>query len=304
MTDHAGSFHEWSMAVAASRKCLCYVDMEQRNIKGLSFTTIESVAAVHFGPDPKKLQRLEEEENTRKLLRSMAVSPNGIAVFITIPSRIGVSESNALQKQIQQLVTADFNEFYPKVIISYATGRRPTGDVEGAGPGLYKAADVIKALFNRKIPCFSGLMTPAGLDWKQYFLRLGHKNARVLVVLLSKAFFQSMPCLKEVHDAIEKGLEIISVRVEESESGASDFARDTESMWPDATIEKYFKSGLKDQDIRYLRRVEDAKLQRLKVRNNLGKLNTSPPRGTIFHCSSNGLEDLISQVRGFLTEHS
>ena len=77
-------------------------------------------------------------------------SSNALAAF-TIPSRIGASESNALQQQIQNLVPTVFNEFYPEVIISYATGRRPgpTGDVEGAGPGLYKAADVIKALFNR-----------------------------------------------------------------------------------------------------------------------------------------------------------
>ena len=49
------------MVVAASRKCLYYVDLK-RKFKGLSFTTNETVAAVHFGPDPKELQRLEEAE--------------------------------------------------------------------------------------------------------------------------------------------------------------------------------------------------------------------------------------------------
>ena len=167
--------------------------------------------------------------------------PNGIAGF-AIPSRIGDSESNTVQQQIQELVICDFNDFYPKVIISYATGRRPTSDVEGAGPGMYIAAEVIKALFRSEIPCFSGLMTPAGMDWKEYFLRLDHANATVLIVLFSKAFFQSIPCLTEVHTAIVKGLEIIRLRVEESESGAIDTARDMENMWPDAMIKEYARS--------------------------------------------------------------
>ena len=53
------------MVVAASRKCLYYVDLK-RKFKGLSFTTNETVAAVHFGPDPKELQRLEEAEQRQK----------------------------------------------------------------------------------------------------------------------------------------------------------------------------------------------------------------------------------------------
>ena len=59
-----------------------------------------------------------------------------------------------MQQQIRQLVTTDFSEFYPKVVIGYATGRRPTSDVEGAGPGLFIATAVIKALIGSEIPCF------------------------------------------------------------------------------------------------------------------------------------------------------
>jgi hypothetical protein len=162
---------------------------------------------------------------------SGAASPEselGLASF-TIPSRIGESESNELQQQIQQLVP-DFDEFYPKGIISYATGRRSACDVEGAGPGLYKAAAVIKALFKSDIPCFSGMMIPCGRNWREYFFRLEHADARVLVVLLSKAFFKSIPCLKEVHKAIEKKLVIVPVRVYKSGKGAIDIARDRKSI--------------------------------------------------------------------------
>ena len=52
------------------------------------------------------------------LLREIASSSTGLAIF-TIPGMIGVSESNAVHQQIQKLITTDFNEFYPKVIISY-----------------------------------------------------------------------------------------------------------------------------------------------------------------------------------------
>ena len=162
----------------------------------------------------------------------------GLAGF-TIPNRIGLRDSNAVQQLIQKLATTDFDGFYREVIISYATGQGPASDVTGAGPGIFIAAAVIEALFKSDIPCFSGLMTPAGMNWKEYFLRLDHAKARVLVVLLSKAFFQSIACFKEVHDAIKKKLVIIPVRVEESEIGAIDIARDMESMWPEAIIEKY-----------------------------------------------------------------
>ena len=228
---------------------------------------------------------------------SVATPEPGRAGF-TIPIRIGQIESNGVQQQIQQLVPTDFNTFYPKVIISYATGRRSTGDVEGAGPGLYIAAEVIKALFKSEIPCFSGLMTPAGRDWKEYFLRLDHANARVLVTLLSKAFFQSIACLKEVHDAIEKGLVIIPVRVEESESGAIDIARDMASMWPDATIENYARFETSN-NLAYSKKLEQTTRQSLKVKDTLRSANTLPERGSLL-TDSNALKKLINRVRDIL----
>ena len=162
---------------------------------------IEGCKSKHFDMDTlygkisslsfKLFQRVQHgniDDNVQilALLREIASSSTGLAIF-TIPSMSGVSESNAVHQQIQKLITTDFNKFYPKVIISYASGRRSRSDVSGAGLGLYKAAEVIKALFKSEIPCFSGLMTQAGKNWHEYFLRLDHKNARVLVVLLSKA---------------------------------------------------------------------------------------------------------------------
>jgi hypothetical protein len=101
----------------------------------------------------------------------------------------------------------------------------------------------------------------------------------LLVVLLSKAFFQSLPCLREVHDAIAKGLVIIPVRVEESGSTVIDIARDMESMWPDEIIVKYVSSVTKN-NITYSKKLKQTRLQRFNVKNELSNANTLPARGS------------------------
>jgi hypothetical protein len=65
------------------------------------------------------------------------------------------------------------------------------------------------------------------------FLRIDgdQSQAKVLVVLLTKAFFRSIPCLKEVDAAVQKGdIYIIPIRVESEEN--YDVSRDKKKMWP------------------------------------------------------------------------
>jgi hypothetical protein len=64
-----------------------------------------------------------------------------------------------------------FEDVYPKVVISYASGRRPQ-DCEGAGPGMFYAADFLEFLHERRVLAFSGLHVPPGKDWKVFMLRL------------------------------------------------------------------------------------------------------------------------------------
>ena len=64
-----------------------------------------------------------------------------------------------------------FEDVYPNVVISYASGRRPQ-DCEGAGPGMFYAADFLEFLHERRVPAFSGLHVPPGKDWKVFMLRL------------------------------------------------------------------------------------------------------------------------------------
>jgi hypothetical protein len=147
-----------------------------------------------------------------------------------------------------------------------------------------------------EIPCFSDLKTQSGKNWHEYFLRLEHKNARVLVVLLSKAFFQLIPCLKKMHKAVEKGLVIIPVRVEEPGKRDGDIARDMESMWPDTMIEKYARKEWQIE-VLYTENLNTIRLKKYAVKEALGNLNTFPPRGSLFGCDT-GLKDLFSRVEG------
>jgi hypothetical protein len=102
--------------------------------------------------------------------------------------------------------------------VSYATGQRKNRDTPGAGPGMFYASLVIQSLFENGYPRFSGLMIHGGTNWETFFLRIdgSHQSqAKVLVVLLTEAFFQSIPCLKEVYAAVKKGdVYIIPIRVD------------------------------------------------------------------------------------------
>jgi hypothetical protein len=73
-------------------------------------------------------------------------------------------------------------------------------------------------------------MIPAGTNWEKYFLRINGRQsqAKVLVVLLAGAFFQSIRCLNEVYAIIKKGdISIIPIRVD---SGDYDISRDKENV--------------------------------------------------------------------------
>ena len=93
---------------------------------------------------------------------------------------------------------------------------------------------------------------------------------------------------------------IIPVRVEESESGAIDIARDMGSMWPNATIESYARSETSN-DIAYSIKLKQTTLQRLKVKDMLRSANTLPARGSLM-TDSYALKKLINRARNILTD--
>ena len=151
-----------------------------------------------------------------------------------------------------------FDDFYPEAVISYASGKRPQ-DCAGAGPGMYYAADLVKILNGRGVQCFSGLHVPPGKDWKKFMLRLeGHRaRAKVLIVVLTKALFESKPCLDEIHTAVKKGITLLPI---------------------------YFEEALPSKPNQWTKFIKDAdtELMVLDVQEQLGKINGIPHPGTVF----------------------
>jgi hypothetical protein len=88
-------------------------------------------------------------------------------------------------------------------------------------------------------------------------------KSKVLIVLMTKALFASRPCLKEIAAAIDKGLTIIPLRLEE------DLPRG-EDQWP-----------MKDDEDD-----DEFELERIKVVEKINKLNCLPARGTFFEDAS------------------
>jgi hypothetical protein len=97
-----------------------------------------------------------------------------------------------------------------------------------------------------------------------------------------------------VHKAIDKGLVIIPVRVEKPGRRDVEIAHDTDSMWPDAMIEKYARSETKNETA-YWTHLKNNQLQRYAVKEALVNLNTFSPRRSLFGYST-GLQNLVSRV--------
>ena len=114
---------------------------------------------------------------------------------------------------MRDFVEGDLEAFLPENMVSYATGPRPGVDAPGTGPGMYYALWVADGLRSRGCSCFSGLCVGGGADWKMFLDKLGGPKARCknLIVVQTKAFFESKPCLQEIYTALQAGVRIIPV---------------------------------------------------------------------------------------------
>ena len=174
-----------------------------------------------------------------------------------VPNAISAAFAQELKETVRAMVKGNMEEFYPEVVLSYASGRRP-GDAEGTGPGFIQAYQFIQLLKQNGIMCFSGLHVPAGGDWETFFLRLNDEkaNAKVFIALLDHAYFESIPCMMELHAAVKAKVEIVLVRMEE------DMPPRKENQW---------KGEMK---------TEDDQLARMKARDRAGR-NAIPHPGTL-----------------------
>eukprot|EP00618_Florenciella_parvula_P018932 CAMPEP_0119475376 /NCGR_PEP_ID=MMETSP1344-20130328/6287_1 /TAXON_ID=236787 /ORGANISM="Florenciella parvula, Strain CCMP2471" /LENGTH=223 /DNA_ID=CAMNT_0007508883 /DNA_START=196 /DNA_END=863 /DNA_ORIENTATION=+ len=128
-----------------------------------------------------------------------------------------LEDGEVARAAMQALVKGELNAYYPEVLISYATGRRE-GDAPGCGPGMLYCKKICELLEAKNIDTFSGLHVPAGTDWKVFLLKLNSRfaNCKVLIVVVSPALYESIPCLNEIFDALtsKKGVKIIPVLFE------------------------------------------------------------------------------------------
>ena len=211
----------------------------------------------------------EQQDSIRAMLGRLGLrfdapapepAPPGDRKLFEVPGTITEQMTQAVKDQVLSQLPegVPFDDFYPEAVISYASGKRPQ-DCVGAGPGMYYAADLVKILNGRGVQCFSGLHVPPGRDWKTFMLRLkGHRaRAKVLIVVLTKALYESKPCLDEIHTAVKKGITLLPIYFEEA-------LPSKQNQWT-----KFIKDA-------------DSELMVLDVQEQLGKINGIPHPGTVF----------------------
>jgi hypothetical protein len=130
-----------------------------------------------------------------------------------VPKPITEDYAIKLKMDVRKKVKCNIEQFYPEVVLSYASGKR-SGDCEGTGPGFVQAYQVVTLLEANGIECYSGLHHVPGMNWESFFLRID--RSKVFIALLDYAYFQSFPCMHELHHAIEAKVQIMLVRMEEN----------------------------------------------------------------------------------------
>ena len=109
-----------------------------------------------------------------------------VAEVFMVPLTITEELTQEVKSYVRSLIpeSTAFDDYYPEVVLSYATGRREQ-DCPGAGPGMYYSAGVVRILHECGLQCFSGLHVPVGRDWKVFMLRIKGRlaNAKVLIII-------------------------------------------------------------------------------------------------------------------------
>jgi hypothetical protein len=191
-----------------------------------------------------------------------------------VPLTITEELTQEVKSYVRSLIpeSTAFDEYYPEVVLSYATGRREQ-DCPGAGPGMYYAAGVVRILHECGLQCFSGLHVPVGRDWKVFMLRLA--NAKVLIIIKTAALYESKPCLEEINSAIELGIPLIPICFQEKNLPGR------REQWAKFTDER-------------------SELIIANVQEHLGKINDIPNPGTLLNVPST-LDETIAEINKHVT---
>jgi hypothetical protein len=211
------------------------------------------------------------------------------AIQERLPEKIVADQGQLLQKMAQQLVVGTLESYYPEVFISYATGnRKEVEDFPGFGPGTFYTLVMLKLFHQFGIPCFSGLMVPPGTNWETFLVKLGSRfsKCKVLIVIQTRAFYHSFPCLEEVFkaasskvrssDGTKKRIQLLPVRFEDDLPQSDD-------QWPE----------IEETDTNKI-------LWLQKVQDTFGKVNSIPSPPATIATSPDALLQVVNMVHVML----
>jgi hypothetical protein len=173
---------------------------------------------------------------------------------------IGLERGEEVRAAMQSRVKGAIDDYYPPVLVSYATGSRQGVDAPGCGPGMLYAQAVVDELGKAGLGSFTGLHVGAGVDWHVFVEKLSGRfsECKALVVVVTPALYQSRACLAEISAALDAGVRVVPVLFENPIPTARE-------QWP--MIDKHDSDG---------------KLMLLKVQKDFARLNTVPaPPGDI-----------------------
>ena len=201
-----------------------------------------------------------------------------VAEVFMVPLTITEELTQEVKSYVRSLIpeSTAFDEYYPEVVLSYATGRREQ-DCPGAGPGMYYAAGIVRILHECGLQCFSGLHVPVGRDWKVFMLRIKGRlaNAKVLIIIKTAALYESKPCLEEINSAIEREIPLIPICFQDKNLPGR------RQQWAKFTDER-------------------SELMIANVQEHLGKINDIPNPGTLLNVPST-LDEIITEINKHIT---
>ena len=140
-----------------------------------------------------------------------------------ITNKLGNKLREILIKRTGLTANEIVDEYFPPTVISFGSGSRQMDD-DGDGPGVVWNFLVCLAISMAGIEMpMTGLLVAQGDFYAAYIKCVNKKSAEALekpvathmIVLLSQAFTQSAMCMVEVSTAIESGINLVLVNVEE-----------------------------------------------------------------------------------------
>ena len=161
-------------AVAVVRLLLSQAVVDADALDGAGFTADQLVKSTlqEGAGDAMLAARLN---TVRQLLKEANLTTE---VLQQVTEGVTVKQGQDVRDYMQSLVHGPVENFWPKVMISYATGTRNLNhgyerdlDGDGCGLGMQYAHLVARALDRRGVECFSGLHVAGGDNWRQVCTR-------------------------------------------------------------------------------------------------------------------------------------